>query len=810
MQCSKNLFAAFLFAAGLVFPSQAQLITISGTVKNAGSQGIAGATVHLNAAKRSAVTDAAGYYSFGGAGINPFEKTNTIIKAPGLRNSTLYFGIAENSQDVSIELLTLTGRRVRSLVNQNLPMGNYQVTPLSCRLSSQLYFIRIQIGKRSTVLRLPLVNRTRAPYAPVLRKMEPAQVQGLAKAAAVADTMVVSAPGYQIVQKAVDAYAGTHDFVLEASSFALASPANGAMMCDSHKVALSWNAAPNAVTYEVWLNISRSDYDWMAPGRLLDRFTKIMETSQASCTTDSLPDRWTYKWYVVSVDASGKRYKSDTRVFSVYIPTLEQVDDNIPLISKGAYQVRDLDKDGQVDAWEDWKNPVETRVDSLMARMTLHQKTLQMFYAADVTPEAGWLMGPQSPDNLQKFQVGSAKTPLGIPHITASDCVHGYGNAHPTQSGLAAARDLDLVYRCASMQREEQVVCGARGTLSPLAEVGTKVLYNRIQEGNGENAEFAAGMVRALHAGYNGGPELNPNSILTNTKHWPGEGAGGEDTVYYDSVSIKYGMIPWTAAIEAGVEQIMPGYAKCPFLDPTNKWASFSKPMIDYLRTSYNYDGLTCGDWMGSFFWVLSAMAGVDVMGGATPSTMGEFENTVPEETINTACRRILRVKFKLGIFEDPYKTPALAGATMRLPEHKALCEEAGKKIMTLLKNDGILPLSLAAGDKIVVAGPRANDGISYGCWQSRFNRDLGGKTVLDAVKEKASAAGATVYHDSLAATHQGEANIKAAVCVVGEGYYSNVHGTDWPVDSITLPDSQMSIIKAYKHAGVQIGRAHV
>jgi hypothetical protein len=156
MSFTKHLFTVFILAAGLVFPLQAQLITISGTVKNAGSHGIAGATVYLNAAKRSAVTDAAGYYSFGGAGINPYEKTNAVIRTPGLRSGALFFGIAGNSQNVKIELLTLTGRCVRSLVNQNLPTGNYQVNPLACQLSSQLYFIKIQIGNRITVLRLPL------------------------------------------------------------------------------------------------------------------------------------------------------------------------------------------------------------------------------------------------------------------------------------------------------------------------------------------------------------------------------------------------------------------------------------------------------------------------------------------------------------------------------------------------------------------------------------------------------------------------------------------------------------------------------
>ena len=111
------------------------------------------------------------------------------------------------------------------------------------------------------------------------------------------------------------------------------------------------------------------------------------------------------------------------------------------------------------------------------------------------------------------------------------------------------------------MQRREQLEVGTRGVLGPLAEVGTKVLYPRIQEGNGENADVAAAQVRALVAGLQGGPELNPRSVLATVKHWPGEGAGGEALIVYDGVTIKYHMIPFRAAMEAGAVNIMPGYA---------------------------------------------------------------------------------------------------------------------------------------------------------------------------------------------------------------------------------------------------------
>lgn len=565
-----------------------------------------------------------------------------------------------------------------------------------------------------------------------------------------------------------------------AGAFAVIAPANGAMVTSTRRPTLQWAAATGATSYAVYLNVSRDDYDWMAPGSLLDRYTLMATTTSTSWTlTQDLPDRWTYKWYVVATFPSGNTSRSDLRTFSVYLPVVETAADAVPLING----MRDLNKNGTIEPYEDWRNPIATRVNDLMSRMTLREKALQMFYEAKTVPEAGFTMGPLSPQDIVNFQRASAATRLGIPHIDAGDTIHGYKTSWPTQPALAASRDLDTVYELGDMQRREQLAVGSRGTLSPLAEVGTKVLYPRIQEGGGEDADLAAGMTRALVAGLQGGPEVNPHSIWVTTKHWPGQGAGGEGGITYDGTTIHYHMRPWHAAIEAGTSGIMPGYAGSWLLGPEGYGAGDNPGILNYLRQKLGYTGVICSDWLPSGAWVRSATAGSDVMGGANPQQMGAFETEVPAARINEAVRRILDLKFRLGIFEDPYRRGLAGTSEWHTADHKALVRRAAANAMTLLKNDGALPLRLPAGSTLVVAGPRADDPSCMVTWRSDFHgTEFGDLTIYQAIKQRAERDGITVYKDAAPAG----VTPTAAIVVVGESYFT--HGTEWDKEKPYLP----------------------
>jgi beta-glucosidase len=576
--------------------------------------------------------------------------------------------------------------------------------------------------------------------------------------------------------------------------FALNAPADNAMVTNTRRPALSWAAVGGASRYEVWINISRTDYDFTQSANLIDLYTKVAEPTGTSYTpTWDLPDRWTYRWYVVAV---GPNTTSNIRTFSVYVPTLETVADGVNIVNGS----RDLNKNGAIEPYEDWHLPVETRVNDLLGRMTLEEKAYQMFYNAQAFPRSGWHFGPAQPQDLQNTLLTASGTRLGIPFVSAGDTIHGYQTTYPTQSALAAGQDYALDYQLGDMQRREQLEVGTRGVLGPLAEVGTKVLYPRIQEGNGENADVAAAQVRALVAGLQGGPELNPGSVLATVKHWPGEGAGGEALITYDAVTIKYHMIPFRAAMQAGAVNIMPGYAGSSLLDPGGPGAGNSAPILAYLRQNLGYTGLITTDWLPSGAWVSAANAGSDVMGGADPGaagfSMADFTGQVPSSRIDDAVRRVLRLKFKLGVFENPYGDPVNGPYRQHTPAYAGLVNQASRESMTLLKNSGVLPLRLNRGDNIVVAGPRAADGLACCIWTSYFHQEYGSQTILDAIRTRAATAGVNVYQDS-------GPSPKLAVVAVGEGSYT--HATNWVKEQPYLPADQLAVIQNFRNQGIPV-----
>ncbi len=583
------------------------------------------------------------------------------------------------------------------------------------------------------------------------------------------------------------------------AAFSLTSPANGTVITNTRRPTLTWQALSGTVRYEVWMNISRTDYDFMAPGSLLDRYTKLADvTSGTSYTlTTDLSDRWTYKWYVNAIDGANVTRRSNTLTFSVYLPVLETASDGINIVNGS----RDMNKNGTIEPYEDWHLPIETRVNDLLSRMTMQEKAFQMFYNGQVYPLSGWAFGPIQPQDLYNMQLATAGTRLGIPFVSPGDTIHGFKTSYPVQSALAASRDYSIVYQVADMQRREQVPVGARGVLGPLAEVDTKVLYPRFQEGNGENADVAAAVTRAMVAGLQGGPELNPASVLVTTKHWPGEGAGGEAGIVYDAVTIKYHMIPWAAAFEAGAGGVMPGYAGSSFLDPGGPGAGDSPAIINYLRTNMGYDGLVTTDWLPSGSWINAANAGSDVMGGADPGAVGFDMNTfiasVPQSRIDEAVRRILRVKFKLGVFEAPYGDPATGPNAFHTPANVALITQAAKEVMTLLKNTGVLPLRVNAGDTLLVTGARANDGPSCCIWTSYFHTEYNSQTMWQAIQQRAQQAGVNAYLDTAPVTP------KAAIVITGEPSYT--HGTSWPKEQPYLTADQLTLIQNLKAQGIPV-----
>jgi len=583
----------------------------------------------------------------------------------------------------------------------------------------------------------------------------------------------------------------------EKFDFKLTTPANGSMETATRKPTFTWEACPKATKYEIYLNISRSDYDWHASGNLLDRYTKVGESETTSFTlSEELADRWTYKWHVVAATPSGAK-RSTKGQFGLYIPVLSTEDDGVKIVNG----CRDLNKNGTIEPFEDWHLPPEARLDDLMKRMTTEEKAQQLFYdAKEKSATDGFSFSYGVEQGMRAVQYAAAKTRMGIPVAFMGDKIHGWKTIYPTQLGLAATRDMNLVYQCGNLQREEEKGFGFTGSLCPLAEVDTKVLYPRFQEGCGENADDAAAMLRAIVCGMQGGPELNPHSMLVTVKHWPSQGAGGESALQYDAVTIKYHMKPWIAAFEANAASVMPGYNRCPFLDPSNG-ANSSRRMNRYLRNDMKFKGFVVTDWLGATTAqsIDSLGAGIDVMGGA-PSSKTDINALVQAigiDRINESARRVLDVKIRMGMLDNPYTDPT---CKWDKDKHHAIVLEAAKKSITLLKNNGVLPLKLKAGDEVVVAGPRAtwpqkiNDPNVI--WQSIYYDDKEAKTYVQAITERGATDGVKVSQDT-------SPNPKVAVVVIGEKSYT--HGTDWPDKNPNIPEDQLSIIKSFHEKGVKV-----
>jgi beta-glucosidase len=187
-------------------------------------------------------------------------------------------------------------------------------------------------------------------------------------------------------------------------------------------------------------------------------------------------------------------------------------------------------------------------------------------------------------------------------------------------------------------------------------------------------------------------------------------------------------------------------------------------------------------------------------MGGADPGasgfSMADFTAQVPIARIDDAVKRVLRLKFTLGIFDHPYGDPVNGPYRFHQPSYAALANQAARESITVLKNGGVLPVKLKEGDDIVVAGPRATDGGACCIWTSYFHQNHGSLTLLDAIKARAAKAGVTVSQDSAPAP-------ELAVVAVGEPSYT--HRTAWVNEQPYLPADQLAVIRRFHDQGVPV-----
>lgn len=332
-----------------------------------------------------------------------------------------------------------------------------------------------------------------------------------------------------------------------------------------------------------------------------------------------------------------------------------------------------------------------------------------------------------------RLQELAESTRLGIPVTISSDPRHSFAqnpltsfqagafSQWPEPIGLAATNDEKLVEQFGDIARQEYCAVGIRVALHPMADLATEPRWGRINGTFGEDAELSAKMTAAYIRGFQG-KELGPESVACMTKHFPGGGPqkDGEDPHFpygreqvYPGNNFEYHLIPFKAAFEAGTAQIMPYYGMPVGTELEEVGFGFNRGVItDMLRKRFGFDGVVCGDWglltdahiMGKEFparaWGVEHLsvpertkkaieAGLDQFGGEScTDVVLELVRSgqVSEARIDESVRRLLRDKFRLGLFDNPYVDPDKAEATLNRSDFREAGALAQRKSIVLLK----------------------------------------------------------------------------------------------------------------------------
>lgn len=495
------------------------------------------------------------------------------------------------------------------------------------------------------------------------------------------------------------------------------------------------------------------------------------------------------------------------------------------ILNVDGLQFKDLNDNGQLDPYEDWRLTAGERADDLMSRMDAQQKAAQMVHLTLVTKKDSWFTennvgfalvyeyifdgAKEAAQRTNEIQELSEQSPLGIPMIFSMDSEAGAAFVKdatflPDEINQGAVNDPELVTRLNAVLREELKAVGVRMALSPDADLITDPRWGRNQECYSEDSNAVQTLIAAAVAALQDGSELTESSVIATVKHFPGAGAqtdgvdGTPLTVNEDSIDLH--LAGFKAAIEAGVAAVMPyGYSSVPYLGgdaAENSADQSSVVMTDLLRGELGYTGIIQTDWGLNF--VGAANAGADILGGAGVRATRQVADEVSEERLNDACRRILEAKFKLGIFENPYVDEENAANVLGSEAHKAVAKEAAARSFTLLKYENAQPLP----EKIILAGELADNvrALNSG-WTAKEPVEIGGTSILTAMKSKLGGENVTYLTD--ASQVSGDLTGQTAVVVIGEK--SGTHEPAWGTATLEFPEEQTALVKALRDAGAHV-----
>lgn len=475
--------------------------------------------------------------------------------------------------------------------------------------------------------------------------------------------------------------------------------------------------------------------------------------------------------------------------------------------------------------------PVEQRVADLMNRMTLEEKVAQLqgtwqnresmkdvpesYFFLDAKgnfiPDRatalfkngiGEMSRPsehRNPRQMAEFTNGLQKwlkenTRLGIPILFHEECLHGHaaqqGTAYPQAIALAASWDPSLVHDVFAATAVEVRARGAQQCLTPVLDLAREPRWGRTEETYGEDPYLTSRIGVAAVQGFQGtGPSIDQDHVIATAKHFAvhGQPEGGTNVApgnYSERVIREYFLKPFEAVVREGqVQSVMASYNEIDGI-PSH---SNKHLLDDILRHDWGFDGILVSDYFGvtdlrNLHHVvvtddqaakLAIESGVDVElpYAATYGSLVEQvrQGRVAESTIDRSTARVLRAKFLLGLFDDPYVDPSRAERVTNSPEHQQLALKAAHEAIILLKNDrGLLPLSQDRYKKIAVIGPNAAD-VHLGGYSNHPGR---GVSILDGIKAKVGNHAEVLYSEG---------------CKITET------AADWDADKVVLGDPALN-----------------
>jgi beta-glucosidase len=485
---------------------------------------------------------------------------------------------------------------------------------------------------------------------------------------------------------------------------------------------------------------------------------------------------------------------------------------------------------------------VEAQVNALLARMTLEEKLGQLQQLdgeanGNFRPEhlqmarQGLLgstlnvRGAQKTNQLQRVAVTESR--LKIPLIFGFDVIHGYRTIFPIPLGEAASWDPAAAERSASIAAAEARAAGVHWTFAPMLDIARDPRWGRIVEGAGEDPYLGSQIARARVRGFQGNDYSAADKVVACAKHWVAYGAaeGGRDyntTEVSERTLREFYFPPFRAAVNAGVGTFMSA-----FNDLDGVPASANRfTLTEVLRGEWKFDGFVVSDYTSVEELIKHGVAanGADAArealnAGVDMEMVSRLynknavelirEGQLSQQTIDEAVRRILRIKFRLGLFESPYTDEALGSKTIFSGPNIHAAREIAGRSMVLLKNDNnTLPLDKNV-HSIALIGPLAdNQADMLGSWNGDGNA-ADAVTLLQGIKDKVpqarinyaqgcdiGCARADGFEDALRAAKESD----VAIVTVGES--AAMSGEAASRSSLDLPGRQLDLVKAVQATG--------